>query len=292
MPKASVIIPSYNCGAFLARAVDSVLGQTMQDFQLLVVDDGSTDDTPEVLERYAADRRFRYLRQHNQGPSAARNLGARSSESEYLVFLDADDALAPEALALITAELDSSGASWCLVDMVKVIGEREEVWPLSLPPGNLFLEILHEDFIRCPMFFRRTRLTALGLYDETLYCREDWDINIRMLENREPFVYVSKALYRYTLREGSQTKGDPSRVLADTERVLRKHHKRLADAGDPTIAKIYAQNMWNLGRRYFYMTRNYRRALACMRESFAYDLSPARVFHPLVHHARRLRGNA
>ena len=293
MPKVSVIIPSYNCSAFVAEAVDSVLiqNQTMPDYEIIVIDDGSSDNTREVLEPYFSRSHFRYIRQQNRGLPGARNSGVRASDSEYLAFLDADDALAPNALELMTAELDASGAGWCLIDILKVGSQLHEVRRTVIPDGDLHLEILRDDFVRRGMFFRRKTFVAVGMYDERMRYREDWDINIRMFERREPFAYIGQPLYVYTWREGSITTGNHAKLLYYTEQVLRKHHKRLADAGDRRVAKIYAYNMWDLGRRYFYLVRDYKQAVACMRESLAYDLNLGRMLHPLLHHLRRLPGS-
>ncbi len=97
MPQVSVIIPTYNRARYIARAVESVLSQTYRDFEIIVVDDGSSDNTPQVLERYAD--RIRYVFQENAGPGAARNLGIRVSTGEYLAFLDSDDMWMPSFLA-------------------------------------------------------------------------------------------------------------------------------------------------------------------------------------------------
>ncbi len=89
MPKVSVIIPTFNCAVYLPQAIESVLGQTWQDFELIVVDDGSTDDTCQVLAPY--QNRLVYLYQENQGESSARNKGIQVAQGEYLAFLDSDD---------------------------------------------------------------------------------------------------------------------------------------------------------------------------------------------------------
>jgi len=292
VPKVSVIIPSYDCSAFVRAAVDSALRQTTRDCEVVVVDDGSRDNTCEVLEPYFADRRFRYLRQQNRGLPGARNAGVRASDSEYLAFLDADDALAPDALERMAAALDESAASWCLIDILKVGDRLHEVRPTVIPDGDLHLEILREDFIRRAMFFRRSAFVEVGMYDEDMHNREDWDINIRMFERRAPFVYVAQPLYLYRWRGGSITTGNQAKLLRYAEKILRKHHKRLADAGDRRVAKLYAYNMWDLARRYIYLVRDYRQGFACMRESIAYDLNFGRLLHPLVHHVRRLPGGA
>lgn len=290
MPKVSVIIPSYNCAEFVLRAVESVLMQTLRDYEVIVVDDGSSDNTREVLS-YLSRTQIRYIRQENRGLPGARNAGARASDSEYLAFLDADDTLASNALELMMAALDTSGASWCLIDIVKVKNAFREIQRTALPAGDPFLGILKEDFIRRGMFFRRKELSEIGMYDEGMRFREDWDVNIRMFESHKPFIYLDKPLYFYTWRDGSITTGKRAEMLAYTEKVLRKHHKRLADAGDPVVATIYARNMWGLARDYLYSARNHRSCFGCARESLTYDLSFGRVLHPFIHRLRRQLGS-
>ena len=97
MPKVSVIIPTYNYGKYIEKAIDSVLAQTYKDFEIIVVDDGSTDNTREIIETRYKDK-VRYFYQENKGAPVARNKGIKESMGEYLVFLDADDWLMPMAL--------------------------------------------------------------------------------------------------------------------------------------------------------------------------------------------------
>ncbi|HVA80123.1 MAG TPA: glycosyltransferase family A protein [Candidatus Binataceae bacterium] len=104
-PRVSVLVPVYNAAATVAAALDSILGQSFTDFEIVAVDDGSNDDSLSMLERYQP--RITVLSQQNRGPSAARNLGERNSSGEYLAFLDADDLWRPEFLARTVAMLDS-----------------------------------------------------------------------------------------------------------------------------------------------------------------------------------------
>ena len=100
MSKVSVIIPLYNKSKYIARALDSVFVQTYRDFEVIVVDDGSTDDGPEIVKGYS-DPRIRLIYQVNAGPGAARNRGAEESMGPWLAFLDADDELLPDFLKLL-----------------------------------------------------------------------------------------------------------------------------------------------------------------------------------------------
>lgn len=111
-PLVSVVIPVYNGGRFLAEAIDAVLTQTHGPIELLVVDDGSTDETPAVIDRYAD---VVHLRQDNAGPSAARNLGIEHATGEYLTFCDADDRFRPAKVAAQVAHLDAHPELGCVL---------------------------------------------------------------------------------------------------------------------------------------------------------------------------------
>src|SRR3972149_614140 len=104
MPKVSVIIPSYNRADCVCDAIDSVLAQTYRDFETIVVDDGSTDETLQVLRNYRND--IRCLRRENGGAGAARNLGILSASGDYVAFLDSDDIMLPRRLEYQVAALD------------------------------------------------------------------------------------------------------------------------------------------------------------------------------------------
>jgi glycosyltransferase involved in cell wall biosynthesis len=105
MPEVSVIIPTFNYGRFLATAIGSVLGQTVRDLELVVVDDGSTDNTRDVVSQFASDLRVRYLYQSNQGDAPARIAGLSIASGRYLAFLDSDDYWMPEKLELQLAAM-------------------------------------------------------------------------------------------------------------------------------------------------------------------------------------------
>jgi hypothetical protein len=130
------------------------------------------------------------------------------------------------------------------------------------------------------------------MWDEALHAREDWDINIRAIWGNHPFVYVDEPVYIYRYRTDSVSQANTPRMLANTEKLLHKHHRRLADAGSREIARIYAENMWDLSRRYFYSSRKFGRAFRCARESFRYDPNPGRLLHPFQYRFQRLAGRA
>jgi glycosyltransferase involved in cell wall biosynthesis len=292
MSLVSVIIPAFNAAATISATIDSVLSQTLQDFEIIVSDDGSTDSTVSVVSRYRIDPRVRYMFHDNRGTAHAKNLAARQAKGEYLAFLDADDTLDRTALERMVQQLRVTGAIWCIVDVVKIIGNDRIIRRSQFPSGNLLLGILEQDFVTRSPFHLRSSFLASGMFDEDLAVREDWDINIRMIEGGRPFTYINEPLYIYARTEGSLMTGNLRRTLTCTEKVLRKHHKKLADSGNAQIASIYARNLWRLAHSYFYEARDFREAFRCVCESMRYDLSLYRLLHPIIHRIEVIIGKA
>ena len=294
MSTVSVVIPTYNCAEWLESALRSVVNQTVPVEEILVVDDGSGDNTREVLAPWIKSGSIHYIHQENRGLPGARNTGARAARGEYVAFLDADDELTPNAIQRMRDAADSSGASWCLADFLRVRKTHSEVQMTSVPKGDLFYEILEYNFVRYGMFFRKSELIDAGLYDESIRMCEDWELNIRMIQQRRPFVHVPEALYLYTQRDGSITTGRKRENLVCTEKVCRKHHKKLADGGDLRARLVYAEKMWHIARLYWYSVDMPGAALRCAWESLLYDFSLRRLLHPVAFLAsktlQRLRG--
>lgn len=204
-PLVSIIIPTHNRAALLREAVDSALSQTYPNVEVIVVDDGSTDDTGEVLSEYAGQVRAVY--QDNRGRSAARNVGIQASGGRFLVFLDSDDLLMPAAIqsqvdCLIAHPdvgvvygdgyiMDAQGLLHTLDPYVVRFPPREpEAFARSLLMRNHF--VIHAGLIR------RTALPLQPVFGESLTRFEDWDLWIRMCLAGTRFVYIDQksAVYR------------------------------------------------------------------------------------------------
>ena len=252
MPRVSVVIPSYNCAATLAAAVDSVLAQTFTDLEAIVVDDGSTDSTAEVMTRYAEDPRARYIRQVNAGVSATRNHGIRVSGAEYVMILDGDDVLPPGSVGAHVERMDRAGAMWAICDIIRrdmVTGE-ETLLPADLPPENALEHALIHRFPFRAVFYRRSVFEKVGYHDEALRSTVDWDINARMLETGQPFVHVDEAAYVYQIHKQSVTKGrNYIRHLRNIERTYDRFWKPQFRT-HPALRRSYAGYMWRLASEY------------------------------------------
>jgi GT2 family glycosyltransferase len=202
----SVIIPAFNAGSYLAEAIKSAWSQTRQPREVLVVDDGSTDGTPELAERSGA----RVLRtSRNLGPAGARNTGIRAAEGDYVAFLDADDRWRPQHLAVTGEALDRYPDAVLACAGVTTFGDRSEDFSPNMPHGTpVRCEI--ELAVRNPVYqltavARRAALAQVGGYDETMRHAEDYDLWQR-LSRVGPFVFLGEITAEYRAHGGQTSR--------------------------------------------------------------------------------------
>lgn len=200
-PRVSVIIPTYNAGRFICQAVDSVLSQTYTDYEIIIVDDGSTDDTVQRLQGYR--ERLCIIRQDNQERSAARNTGIRHARGRYIAFLDADDHWAPAKLSKEIALLENNPGLDVVCSLMRAF-HGNQMLPriagssfegeagLSVFQGLLINRSLHVTLVA-----RKERLEAIGAFDEKIVMIEDWDLWLRLsLYCRIAFIPEVLSYYR------------------------------------------------------------------------------------------------
>ncbi len=200
-PLVSVVVPTYNSARYIPEAVDSVLNQTYARHEVIVVDDGSTDDTRRILQSYSGQ--IHYVYQDNQGPAAARNNGLRLARGEFVVFLDADDFLLPGKLAGQVACFEAHPglglvhSGWRLVNRQ---GEKiADVRPWrDAPRLDLKTWLLWKPVFMGAMMFRRDELARSGGFDTRFRQAEDVDLVLRLALRgcRTAWVYASTVCYR------------------------------------------------------------------------------------------------
>ena len=249
-PKLSVVIPAFNCATHLPRAVESALAQSFGDIEVLIVDDGSSDDTASLAERWSDVRSVRYVRRpHRGGVAIARNAGIEHARAEYLMWLDADDTLPCDSAALHVDALGSSGASWAVCDVTRRTPRGDSLWSGFLPNTGALDYCLIERFPARAIGFRRDVYDRVGQYDPDLVICEDWDLIARLLAAREPFVYVDRPAYVYHARTGSLTRHRGSdRNLRAIELIYRRHYRSRLRAA--AVRRAYARYMWLLAGEY------------------------------------------
>jgi glycosyltransferase involved in cell wall biosynthesis len=227
-PLVSVVMPAYNSVRYLAHAVESVRLQTLTSWQLIIVDDGSTDDTPRLLHDYQDDSRILCLRQDNAGPAAARNTALAIAAGRYVAFLDADDAWPPDYLESMTAALDASAECVMAYCGWQVTDEDGRLLPqvVHVHPGQvarLRQELTWRNQIMpSGVLARRQAVEACGGFDTSLRGTEDWDLFVRLMAVGE-FAGVPDVLMHYRAHPDNFSDG----IEAMEQARFRVHGKHL-----------------------------------------------------------------
>ncbi len=275
-PLVSVVIPTYNSGSYVVEAIESVLAQTYKNFEILVVDDGSTDDTKEVLVKY--EGKIRYLYKSNGGVSLARNYGIEHSAGDYVAFLDADDVWLPEKLvkqmAAIAREPGAEAAHTAFsigdvkletIGMGKVLRSEQEVLDDLFFVGNV---------VGTPssVVVEKEMLARIGGFDPELSQCADWDMWIR-IALATGIVFVDEPLIKYRQHDGNMSN---NAVLLESDSTLM-FDKAFNLEGLPYHIRtkrqaVYAKNFMVLAGTYFRAGR-YKDFVRCAAKAVSLDRS-------------------
>ena len=237
-PAVSVVIATYNRANFLSATIDSVLSQKFQNFELIVVDDGSTDDTRQTLRPYSS--RIRYFYQENQGPSAARNLGAKYANSPWLAIQDSDDLCAPDHLEALYGYAKNHPES----GMVFANGEyldgpehdRKTIIPVTksrrlAQRGVQLGDLFERSIVRLQAaLISKEAYDSLGGHDESLWICMDLDLAFRLYMNF-PVAYLDDVVFYYRKHDGNIGRNEDLR-LTENIRVIQKLLKDYPVAGN------------------------------------------------------------
>lgn len=245
-PLVSVIVPTYNYGHLIGQSLDSLRSQTYQNWECIVVDDGSADDTREVVKRYQeADERIRYLKQDNRQQAAARNNGIHNSAGDYFQFLDADDLIEPKKFERQVEYLEGRPEVDIVYGEVRFFngqnineryyslgGENKPGMPgISGKGKDVLASLVIEDTIPInTALVRRRVIDKVGLFDERLSPVEDWEYWVRCAAEGMQFQYKefeeTYALVRY---HPSNTSKNRRRMLRATLLTRKKIKTMVAD---------------------------------------------------------------
>jgi glycosyltransferase involved in cell wall biosynthesis len=203
-PKVSIIVPCYNQAEYLDEALECVLNQTYLNWECIIVNDGSTDETEKMAQKWCLkDERFKYLKKENGGLSSARNAGINMAQAEYIYPFDADDRIDTTLIKKIIFGFNESSCPQLVYCDVTFFGYREGKY--QLPPYSYKKLLVQNCFVACSAF-KKSDWFKVGGYDETLKSFEDWDFWIRILNPQSKVFKISEDLYFYRKHEqGSLT---------------------------------------------------------------------------------------
>jgi len=235
-PLASVVIPAHNYGRYLAAAVESALEQTYAPLEVIVVDDGSTDDTAQILRGFAG--RVRALRLEGRGVAVARNAGLFAAAGEYVLFLDADDLLLPEGVAHLARHLQEhpdADAAYGLWYQCDTRLRRAFIVRSPIRDGPVLPRLFLGNIVATPsaMLLRRRELVAAGGFDRDLAFTADWEMWLRLARRGCTFGAVPRPVAVYRIHARSMS-GDLARAARDVWQVLDRYFS------EPTLPRSTA----------------------------------------------------
>lgn len=257
LPLVSIILPAYNCAAFLPHSIGSILAQTYNSYEIIVIDDGSTDNTKEVLEPFS--QRIKYIQfEQNRGLPIARNAGIRSAQGKYIAFIDADDLWLPEKLQTDVGYFQQHPE----VSMVfsKHINIDDRGCELNgstkkqLPSGNIFIQLFYEQnfIISSSVVVRKEVFETTGLFDEQLVNCQDWDMWLRIAFHFK-VAGINTPLVKYRHNPHSLSK-NRNNVLKYQKIVIDKIYNKFKNSENSITEKLYkkrlASHYAKIGRHY------------------------------------------
>lgn len=236
MPTFSIVMPAYNSQSTIGSAIRSVLRQTRSDFELIIVDDGSTDETASRIQPFLSDNRIRLISQPNLGPAAARNTAIASAQGKYVSLLDSDDVWLPRYLQTMAATLDADVTAavayttdaWVLDDATRRIRRATRVkavtpQPPALPktPHEFFCALLTRgNYIFVGTTIHRWVFEKVGTFRPDLKGPEDYELWLRIASHGYRFIRCPLKLAIYREKRGQLT-SDPRRMLRASQNVYR-----------------------------------------------------------------------
>ncbi|MGB5963087.1 MAG: glycosyltransferase family A protein [Coleofasciculaceae cyanobacterium] len=221
MPKVTVVIPAYNAMRYLPETMETALAQTFTDFEVLVVNDGSTDNTAEWVSQ-VTDPRVRIVSQENKGLAGARNTGIAHAKGEYIAYLDADDLWEPTKLEKQVRCLDENpevGLVYTWTALADQYGKSTGRVISSHAEGNVWHELIEFNMVCCGStpLIRRSCFDVVGLFSPDVSPSDDWDMWLR-IANKFSFGVVKEALIRYRQHPSNSSKN--FQLMLDTSRTL------------------------------------------------------------------------
>ena len=233
MPAVSVIIPTYNRADILPRAINSILSQTYDDLEIIIIDDGSSEDIQSVLESIKSGKLKLIKHTENRGIAAARNTGIRASDSKYIALLDNDDEWLPEKLEMQIKLMETEPAETAISDtgFINIIKNKSYYIPgfeQRNKNSNIYRSIISKHFILpSTILLRRECFLSTGIFDENIPVFDDWDYFFRILNKYRIKSINEPLIRRYHHTDNVSSKVDI--VLNGYTRLVEKHYTEISE---------------------------------------------------------------
>ncbi len=228
-PLISVIVPCYNQAQFLSDALQSVLNQSYQNWECIIVNDGSPDDTESVAQEWCRkDKRCKYLDKKNEGVSAARNAGISIAEGEYILPLDGDDKISGNYIEECVKEFERNPQTKLVYSKAAFFGDKEGEWNLSVFD---YRELLIRNVVYCSAMYKKLDWKKTGGYDETMLAGlEDWEFWLSFISPDDAVTCLQNTLFYYRIKavsRNSNLNANEQEIQQVFNYVYQKHAKKI-----------------------------------------------------------------
>lgn len=250
--KVSVIIPVYNAENYISVALDSISKQTFKNYEIIIVDDGSKDNTKSIIDNYCSEN-ISYIHQNNKGPSAARNCGIQTAKGDYIAFLDADDVWLPSKLAIQTELLNAHRSVGLVTSGFQIIDSEGTKTATELGTNiaqcdDIVEMLIIRNIMRggpSGVLIRAECLKEVGLFDETLRGAEDRDLWLRVAQKFEIMI-IENPLFQYRIHSGNSHK----KIDLMKNNQMRFLKKYIGCINGLTLRKAYSQLYFDAAQEY------------------------------------------
>lgn len=239
-PKVSIIVPCYKQAEYLSETLDSVLAQTYPDWECVIVNDGSPDNTEEIASQYLEkDRRYKYVSQDNKGLATARNVGIANSNGEFILPLDADDLIAPSYIEKAINHFIQFPETKLVYCKAETFGWKTGCW--DLPPYE-YEKFIWDNCIFCSAIYRRSDYDkTVGYNQNMVHGHEDWDFWLSLLKKDDDVYRIDEVLFYYRVKEVSMVTELANHHLRENLVQLYKNHTEIYDSYKENIILFYKE---------------------------------------------------
>jgi glycosyltransferase involved in cell wall biosynthesis len=238
----SIITPTYNRAYLIERCIDSIAAQTYSDWELIIVDDGSTDNTPEIIQKYLEDTRIRYIQKKNTGGSDSRNFGVSLAKHDFIAFLDSDDEALPNWLEEASKKL-TNNVGILSVGAIRqhADGRKELDFPYTMSGFGKDVKV---KFTCGSLFIRRSVYTGVNGFDTSIPSGLMSEMGFRLLDylqrNNLEAVHLDQCLVKVYFHEGERMRNDWNTLSNDVQRFVERYHTHLKRWDIRELASNYA----------------------------------------------------
>lgn len=238
----SVIVPCYNQGAYLSGSLESVYVQLYEDWECIIIDDGSADNSSEVAKQWVEkDGRFKYLHVANAGVSNARNVGIKNSSGTYILPLDGDDKISADFIGQAVREIEKGPAIKLVYSMAELFGDATGKWDFG---SYDFKKMLHVNLICCTALYRRTDFDATTGYNINMKSGlEDWDFWLSLLKPADKVIKMKEGIFYYRRKKQSRSAAIDPLMDRKLKWQIFLNHTELYQEYFPDIISLYNENL-------------------------------------------------